>query len=481
MPTLNDFLITLPVMVLAVWSLLVLLADLWMPESRKYLTAVLAAAGLVISMACAVTQWGKSGTAFQGMLVLDGFSLTLSILFLASGLAAVALARDYLKRNDAERGEYYTLLLLSICGMMLMASANDLIIVFLGLELLSIPLYVLAGFFRPNLASEEAALKYFLLGAFSSAFLLFGIAWIYGATGHTSFQGIADALQNRTAHTSLMLAGGGFILVGMGFKVGAFPFHAWVPDTYQGSPSSVSAFMSVATKAAGFAGLLRIFTLLFRDQAPVISVILWVLAAASMIYGNVTAISQKNIKRMLAYSSIANAGYILMAFVPFGGAAVLDALSSAVFYLLAYALTSFAAWAVIIAIEPAGSEGLSLEDLSGLGKTHPWLALALLISMLSFTGLPVTMGFWGKFYLFKTAVDGHYAELALIGLLTSLVSAYYYLRVVMYAWFKPGEPVAQPGWLASAIAVTMSAGVLVLSLFPNPVLQACSNLISGIR
>ncbi|NMB57696.1 MAG: NADH-quinone oxidoreductase subunit N [Chloroflexi bacterium] len=481
MPTPNDFLVTLPVLVLLAWALLVLLADLWIPESKKNLTAVLTAVGLVFSLAVTVTQAGKTGSAFNGMIMLDGFSTTLSILFMISGLAAVALAVDYLKRNNAERGEYYTLLLFSIAGMMLMASAADLIIVFLALELLSIPLYVLAGFFRPNLASEEAALKYFLMGAFSSAFLLFGVAWVYGATGHTDFKGIIDLTAAGKANPILMLVGGGLILVGLGFKVGVFPFHGWVPDTYQGAPSSIGAFMTVATKAAGFAGLLRVFAQVFSAQSLATTDILWVLAAASMVYGNVTAIAQANVKRMLAYSSIANAGYILMAFVPFGGAVILQSLSSAVFYLMAYALTSFTVWAVMIAIEPAGSDGLTFEDFSGLAKKNPWLGGALLISMLSFTGLPLTMGFWGKFYLFKTAVDGGFNSLALIGLLTSLVSAYYYLRLVMFAWFKSGEPELQPGKWAGSVAIVMAAGVLLLSLFPNPLFQVCVNLMTVIR
>jgi NADH-quinone oxidoreductase subunit N len=480
MPTPNDFLVTLPVLVLLAWALLVLLADLWIPESKKNLTAVLTAVGLVFSLAVTVTQIGKTGSAFNGMIMLDGFSTTLSILFMISGLAAVALAVDYLKRNNAERGEYYTLLLFSIAGMMLMASAADLIIVFLALELLSIPLYVLAGFFRPNLASEEAALKYFLMGAFSSAFLLFGVAWVYGATGHTDFKGIIDLTAAGKANPILMLVGGGLILVGLGFKVGVFPFHGWVPDTYQGAPSSIGAFMTVATKAAGFAGLLRVFAQVFSAQSLATTDILWVLAAASMIYGNVTAIAQANVKRMLAYSSIANAGYILMAFVPFGGAVILQSLSSAVFYLMAYALTSFTVWAVMIAIEPAGSDGLTLKILrSREEESMAWRRAA--ISMLSFTGIPLTMGFWGKFYLFKTAVDGGFNSLALIGLLTSLVSAYYYLRLVMFAWFKPGEPELQPGTWAGSVAIVMAAGVLLLSLFPNPLFQVCVNLMTVIR
>jgi NADH-quinone oxidoreductase subunit N len=482
MPTSNDFYIILPVLALIVWALLILLLDLWIPKGKSHLTALLSAVGVLVALLFAFAQQGRSGSAFSGMVALDGFSNTLSILFLVSGLIAIALSHDYLKRNQAERGEYYTLMLFSIAGMMLMAAAQDLIMVFLALELLSIPLYILAGFFRPRLASEEAALKYFLLGAFSSAFLLFGIAWVYGATGHTDMTGIMTVLQAGTSNPLLFLVGAGLLLVGFGFKIGVFPFHAWVPDVYHGSPTSIAAFMTVATKAAGFAGLMRVFILIFPPLAINLSIILWFVAAASMIFGNVVAISQMNVKRMLAYSSIANAGYILMAFVPYGNNQVVqESISAALFYLLAYALTSFSAWAVIIALEPAESDGLMLQDFSGLGRKYPWLGAALLISMLSFTGVPLTMGFWGKFYLFKTAVDGGFIGLALIGLLTSLVSAYYYLRIIMYSYFKPGEPQLQPGRLAGVVAVVSAAAVLGLSFIPNPVFQFATQLILGMK
>jgi NADH-quinone oxidoreductase subunit N len=482
MPTSNDFFIILPILVLVVWALFILLADLWIPKNKTHITPILSAVGLLMALRFAVAQVGQSGSAFGGMVVLDGFSNVLSILFLISGLIAIALSHDYLKRNQAERGEYYTLLLFSIAGMMLMATAQDLIVVFLALELLSIPLYILAGFFRPRLASEEAALKYFLLGTFSSAFFLFGIAWVYGATGHTDLTGIASVWLAGTANPLLFLIGASLILVGFGFKIGVFPFHAWVPDVYHGSPTSIGVFMTVATKAAGFAGLLRVFVLIFPPMASTLSTVFMVVAAASMIFGNVVAISQMNVKRMLAYSSIANAGYILMAFVPYGNNQVVqESISAALFYLLGYALTSFSALAVMIALEPAGSEGLVLQDFSGLGRKYPWLGAALLISMLSFTGVPLTMGFWGKFYLFKTAVDGGFIGLALIGLLTSLVSAYYYLRIIMYAYFKPGEPQLQPGRLAGLVAVMAAVGVLGLSFIPNPVFQFATQMILGIK
>ncbi len=482
MPTINDFLFILPVLVLTVWALALLLVDLWIPADKKHIIALLSAAGLILAGGAVFALNNKTDSAFSGMVTWDGFAAVLTVLFLLSGLAAIALSHDYLKRNQAEKGEFYILLLFSIAGMIMMTMSNDLIMVFLALELLSIPLYILAGFFRDRLTSEEAALKYFLLGTFSSAFLLFGIAWIYGATGATNFTGILTAVESGSANNLLLLIGASLLLVGFGFKIGVFPFHSWVPDVYNGSPTPVSGFMTVATKAAGFAGLLRVFVLLFPAQAPLFSAVFWVLAAASMIFGNVVAISQTNIKRMLAYSGIANAGYILMAFVPYGNRGMVqESVSAALFYLLAYGLTAFSAWAVVTAIESVGSEGLSLEDLSGLGKKHPWLGMALLISMLSFTGVPLTMGFWGKFYLFKTAVDGGQLLLALIGLVTSLVSAYYYLRVIMYTWFKTGDPQVQPGKWAGLVAVVMAAGVLVLSFIPNPLLNFATQMMVAVK
>jgi NADH-quinone oxidoreductase subunit N len=482
MPTANDFYIILPIIALVVWALIVLLADLWIPGDKKYITALLATAGLAISLGLSLSQYGHYGLGFFNMAILDGFSNILSILFLVSGVAGIALAHDYLKRNQAERGEYYTLLLFSIAGMMLMAAADDLIVVFLALELLSIPLYILAGFFRPRLDSEEAALKYFLLGAFSSAFLLFGIALIFGATARTDLPGIIAAVSDPNANKLLFISGAGMLLVGFGFKVGVVPFHMWVPDVYQGSPTSVSGFMAVAAKAAGFAALLRVFALVFPAIAPVLWPVLWTVAAATMVLGNVIAISQTNIKRLLAYSSIANAGYILMAFVPFGDPVIVrESISAGLFYLMAYALTSFGAWAVVIQLEQAEGSGLSLADFSGLGRKYPWLGIPMLIFMLSFSGIPITMGFWGKFYLFKTAIDGGFIGLALIGLLTSLVSAFYYLRVVMYMFFKPGDPQVQPGIWITVTAVVMAAAVIGLSFFPTPLFNLASQAILGMK
>jgi NADH-quinone oxidoreductase subunit N len=293
---------------------------------------------------------------------------------------------------------------------------------------------------------------------------------------------LVAAVGDPNANQVLFLSGAALLLVGLGFKVGVVPFHMWVPDVYHGSPTSISGFMAVAVKAAGFAALLRVFTLIFPTIAPTLSPVLAWVAAASMILGNVIAISQTNLKRLLAYSSIANAGYILMAFVPYGDAVIVrESVSAGLFYLLAYALTSLGAWSVVIELEQAEGKGLNLSDFSGLGHKYPWLAIPMLVFMLSFAGIPITMGFWGKFYLFKTAIDGGYVMLALVGLFTSLVSAFYYLRVVMYMYFKPGDPQVQPGIWVTVTVVVMAIGVVGLSFFPTPLFNLAAQAILGMQ
>jgi len=467
--TQSDLIAILPILVVVGWALVCLILDLWIPNGRKGVTAFLTALGLLAALLIVIIQRGQTAIAFNGMAIQDGFAMFLDIIFLVSGLAGIALAVDYLKRMNIERGEYYILLMFTISGMMLMAHANDLIMVFISLELLSIPLYVLAGFARPRPESEEASLKYFLLGTFASGFVLYGVALIFGATAHTDFKGIMNAVNGNTINPTLFLVGSGILLVGFGFKIAAVPFHMWTPDVYQGAPSPVSGFMSVGAKAAGFAALLRVFVIVFPSLAANLSPVLWVLAALTMILGNVLAVVQTNIKRLLAYSSIANAGYILMAFVPYGQPHVVnDSIASALFYLGAYAFTSLGAWAVVIALERAEGKGLLLDDYAGLGRKHPWLSLSMMVFMLSFTGVPLTLGFWGKFYLFRTALEGGDTVLALIGLLTSLISAYYYLRVVVIMYMRTGEPEVQGGALINFTAIAAALAVVGLSFVPGP-------------
>jgi NADH-quinone oxidoreductase subunit N len=459
----KDFSIILPLTILIAWACALLLADLFIPKGRKGFTAFLAALGLAVTLVFTLMQAGREGASFNGMVTLDGFSIFTSALILLSGLLGIALACGYIKRMGLERGEYYTLTLFSITGMMLMTQASDLIIVFLALELLSIPLYVLAAFARPNLQSEEAGLKYFLLGAFATGFIVYGTALVFGATGTTSLSRIFQS------NPSLLLTiGSALILIGLGFKVAAVPFHMWTPDVYQGSPSAVTAFMSSGAKIAGFAALLRVFSTAFPAISPDITSILWVLAALTMIVGNFTAISQTNIKRMLAYSSIAHAGYILMAFVPYGNKEVMPvSIAAGLFYLFSYVVTNFGAWGVVIALEKSEGRGLEISDYMGLAKKYPALAAAMAVFMLSLIGFPPTLGMVGKFYLFRAVIAGGYSGLAIIGVITSLVSAYYYLRVVVNMYMREGEPVIErENWLEITIAVTALATV-VLSFVPQ--------------
>jgi len=471
--SLNDLYTILPVLFVAGWAVLLLLADIFIPDTRKGWTALLAVLGLGAALGLTLAMNGRSELAFHGMAVLDGFAVFLDVIILAAGMAGIALAYDYLKRMKIEHGEYYVLLLFSISGMLLMAQAYDLIIVFLALELLSIPLYVLAGFARPRAESEESALKYFLLGSFASGFVLYGVALIFAATAHTDLIGIRAALTDGTAvNMPLFFMGAGMSLVGFGFKVAAAPFHMWTPDVYQGAPTPVTGFMAVAVKAAGFAALMRVFLTIFPSLSAQITPILWGLSALTMLVGNLLAIVQTNVKRLLAYSSIANAGYLLMAFVPYGqGEMAGNSLASMLFYLVAYGLTSFGAWAVVSAVEQAEGGGLELKDYAGVGKKYPWLAVCMLVFMLSFAGVPLTLGFWGKFYLFTTAVQAGYISLALIGLLTSLLSAYYYLRVVVIMFMRPGEPPVRRDAALSLVTVVSAVAVVGLACVPNSLLE----------
>ena len=465
--TTQDLYAVLPLLIVVGWAALLLLIDLSIPQERKGWTALLAAVGLAAGLGITLAQAGLERVAFSGMVTLDRFSTYLNALFLASGLLAVAIAYGYLKRMDIERGEYYVMILFSTAGMMLMAQAADLIIIFLALELLSLPLYVLSAWARPRTESEEAGIKYFLLGAFATGFVVFGIALVFGSSGTTSLTGVAAAIGSPTFTRYLLMIGAALILVGFSFKVAAVPFHMWTPDVYQGAPSPVTGFMAVGAKVAGFAALLRIFATTFPSISADMIPILWGLAAATMVVGNVLAIVQSNIKRMLAYSSIAHTGYILMAFVSFGHTAFgQDAIAAALFYLLTYAITSYGAWSVVIALEKPDNQGLEISDFAGLGRRRPVMAAAMTVFMLSLTGMPPTLGLIGKFYLFRVSVESGFIGLAIIGVLTSLVSAYYYLRVVVVMYMRDGEPrTASEPWL-DLTAVSTAVVTVVLSFLP---------------
>ncbi len=468
--TQTDFSTILPVTILTAWASLLLLADLFLPRERKGSTALLAALGLALTLGVTLAQSGQEfAPGFGSMVVRDGFSSFLNVLFLLTGLLGIAVSHGYNRRMGIERGEYYPLMLFSVVGMMLMAQATDLIVVFLALELLSFPLYVMAAFAYPKPQSEEAGLKYFLLGAFSSGFVVYGIALTFGATGSTDLAYILASVSTGAASLPLLTAGAGLILVGFAFKVAAVPFHMWTPDVYQGAPTSVTAFMAAGAKTAGFAALLRIFGMAFPALAADLAPVMAILAALTMILGNVVALAQTDIKRMLAYSSIAQAGYILMAFAPFvDESARTMALAGGLFYLVAYTLASFGSWGVVIALERAEDKGLQISDYNGLGRKHPLLGAAMAVFMLSLIGLPPTLGLVGKIYLFRAVIEGGLAWLAVIGALTSVISAFYYLRIVVNMFMREGQPqVEREWWLEFAIGLTAIVTV-ILSLYPFP-------------
>jgi NADH-quinone oxidoreductase subunit N len=476
-PTSTDLIAILPTLILMVWGMGLLLVGLIVPGKHK-LAAVawLSLVGLGAALLASILRWDRPVSGFEGAVALDNFSLFLSIVFALAGALTVLLSIHYLHYRRIARAEFYPLLLFSISGMTLMSSVNDLTVLFIALEMLSIPLYVLAGFALPAPESEESALKYFLLGAFASAFLIYGIALIYGGTGTTALPEIVEgALDGDLA---LTLAGAGLILVGLAFKVAAVPFHMWTPDVYEGAPTPVAGFMSVGAKAAGFAALGRLFLLtlpsLGDDWGPVVAVI----AALTMILGNVVALSQTNIKRMLAYSSIAHAGYLMM-----GVAARNDrGVTGVLFYLLAYTFTNLGAFAVLTMMAHREEEDLSFAPYTGLAKRRPWVAAAMALFMFSLTGIPPTAGFVGKYYLFWATVEANLIWLALLGVLTSLISAFYYLRVVVGMYFSDPSldaPTQTYATLATALFVT-AAGTLLLGLWPGPVLDAVQNSLGSI-
>jgi NADH-quinone oxidoreductase subunit N len=471
----QSLLTILPVLIVAGWASLLLLIDLFVPKQRSWITPFLAALGLIAAVIALLSQFGHETSAFAGMIIIDGFASLLQLLFLVLGLMAIAQAYDYLRRREIARGEYYVLLMFSLCGMMLMASAGDLIVVFVSLELLSIPLYVLAGFARPKADSEESAMKYFLLGAFASGFVVYGIALIFGVTGTTQLSGIFESLRAASTMPMLALLGGGMIIVGLGFKVAAVPFHMWTPDVYQGAPTSVTAFMSVGAKAGGFAALLRILVAAFPEAAAAWGPLTMWIAALTMAWGNVAAIAQKNIKRMLAYSSIAHAGYIFMALPAAAVPGVApEALRGALFYLLAYGITNLGAWGVVLALEKTEGTGLEIEDYAGLGTKYPALALAMMVFMLSLTGVPPTVGFMGKFYLFRAAIDADLLWLAIVGVITSLISAYYYLRVIVVMYMQEGSPESRSEILLTTTVILSAVATVIFGLLPGSLLQLAS-------
>jgi len=445
-----------PIMVLGVLGMAVLVLGLFVGKDQGGLLAGFCLGGLAVAAATIVPLLGSHRSAFAGMMAVDNFYLFFATISIAVTALAVLLSATYLDRTGLAHPEYYGLLVFGAVGMLVLVSASQLVVLLLGIELLSLSLYVLAGFAHTRLASEEAALKYFLLGSFSAGLLIYGIALIYGATGTLDYAGIAKAIKAQQGLDPMLLIGMGLVLVGFAFKLSFVPFHMWVPDVYEGSPTPVTAYMAVGTKAAVFAALVRLLSTAFPGLQAEWGPVLAVLAALTVIVGNVAAVRQTNIKRLLGYSSISHAGYVLMAVVAGGGIGN----DAALFYLVAYTVMNFGAFAVIVAVSEGREERLELSDYAGLAKRNPWLAAAMAIFMLSLSGAPFTAGFLGKLYVFSAAIQGGLLWLALIGVATSLVAFYYYLKVVVVMYM------AEPRGERATFGPTFSmAAVVVVALF----------------
>jgi NADH-quinone oxidoreductase subunit N len=462
-----DAAVLAPLFIVTAGALITLLLDLVVPPARRAFLGYFALGTVLVAIGSCVPLWDRGRYAFSDMVQVDNFALFFIIVALGATALSILLAIDYVELEGINFGEYHPLVLFTAAGMILLIVANDLVLFFIGLEVLSIGLYILAGFARGNQRSEESAIKYFLLGSFSFGFLVYGTSLVYGATGTTNFTALATALADDATRTSpLLLAGLGMILVAFGFKLALAPFHTWTPDVYAGAPTSVTAFMSVGTKVATFAALIRLVLngvpALRDDWSPA----LWALAVVTMIVGNLAAVTQRNIKRMLAYSSIGQAGYILVAVVAadsprrdLSGAAVQGVL----FYLLAYTFMNLGAFAAVIALARAGRERLDLgTDYAGLARRHPYIAGLLALFMLSLGGIPPTAGFIAKLTVFRAAVASGYWPLALVGILTSMIALAFYLRVIIVMYARDSDAVEEaPRRIPAPLAIVLTICAIV--------------------
>ena len=470
-----DYLRFLPEIVLTVFGIVIMMLEAVTAEgSKKSFLGAIAVLGIVLAFAANIGAFLNGGLAFQNMLIVDGYGTFFRGLVLAVGFLCVLASLSYLEREGAQGGEYYALILFSLVGQCILATANDLIMVFIGLEISSIATYILAGFLRDDRRNNESALKYFLLGSFATAFLLYGIAWTYGLVGSTNLEEIRRIL-TVTEHPSV-LAGlaAALMFVGFGFKVSVVPFQMWAPDVYQGAAAPVSAFMSAGPKAAAFAVFFRVFMTSFRPLNERWIWLVWGCALATMIIGNFAALLQTNVKRLLGYSSIAHAGYVLIALTASSQIGV----AAAMFYLASYALMNIGAFIVISHVAARNERYVKIEDLAGLGRREPATAALLAVFVFSLIGVPLTGGFFGKFYVFQAALSSHLVWLTVLGLVNSAIAAYYYLKIVVAIYMhEPSDAMAalpSPS-MSLRVAIWASAlGTLFLGIFPGTLLGFAS-------
>ncbi len=484
--TFSDVFAVSPLLIVVITAMVVLMVDLALPRDRKSACVGVSLFGLVLAAAACGLLWRAQKEAFNGTVIADDFALAFQLILIIVTALSVLLSEKYIQQKGINYGEYYALMLFSASGAMLMATSRELITIFIGLEVLSIALYVLSGFARTEARSEESAMKYFLLGAFSSGFFLYGIALVYGGAGTTRLDTLT-ALPVATLLSPYSVSGFALLIVGLGFKAAIVPFHSWTPDVYEGAPTSVTAFMSAGAKAGAFAALIRVAIVLLPLSA-VFNDVFWALAILTMVVGNVVAIVQTNIKRMLAYSSIAHAGYILVGLIAQNS----DGHAGILFYILAYTFMNLGAFGVLILLARRGQELNSIEDLQGLAQSQPWAAALMGLFMFSLAGIPPTAGFMGKFYVFigivkaaQTAQNSSlFYSLAIIGLVASVIGAAYYLRIVYTMYFMPAKreypadvwgfsPGANFALIVSAI-LTLGLGILPSGLYKTAVLAAGS-------
>ncbi|NIM89486.1 MAG: NADH-quinone oxidoreductase subunit NuoN [Candidatus Aminicenantes bacterium] len=474
----NSLFALLPLVIIVIASLLVLLLEVFLKkENKNYLGFI----SLFFLIVCAILYfrfWNEEFSYFKGSLVLDKLSLFFFFIFAVAVSFVILLSMKYISLQDANHGEFYALLLFALSGMMIMVSSSSLVIIFLGLEVLSISSYALAGLKRKDKKSSEAAIKYFLLGSFASGFFVYGLALLYGASHSTDISGILDYFRSSPELSLMATIGLGLVIIGFGFKIAVVPFHMWTPDVYEGAPTPITAFFSIGPKAVGFAVLLRIFLYYWRitPESQAIFWLLWIISVLTMLVGNLIALRQTNLKRILAYSSIAHAGYLMVAILARDG-------SSLLFYLAAYLFMNLGAFAAVIALSKKGKEYLELDDYAGVGFKYPWIGATFTIFLLSLAGFPPTAGFLAKFYVFSAAVREGLVPLVIIGVLASLISVFYYLRIVVYMYMRePSREIAihlENPALFLVIFLCLY-GVLQLGIFPGNILLIIREAINAL-
>jgi len=474
----NSFLALFPLLIIVFAALLVLILEVFIKkENRNYLAYVSLFFLIICGIICG-KFWDKDYSYFDGYLFLDNFSIFLSFIIIITTFFVILLSMKYIFLQDVNYGEFYSLLLFALSGMMIMISSGDFLVIFLGLEVLSISSYALAGLRRKDEKSSEAAIKYFLLGSFSSAFFIYGLALLYGASHSTEISSIIDYFKSETSLSLMALIGLGLVIIGFGFKIAVVPFHMWTPDVYEGAPTPITAFFSVGPKAAGFAVLLRIFYPYWKValNSQAIFWLLCIISVLTMVVGNFVALRQTNVKRILAYSSIAHAGYLLIAILAQDN-------TSLVFYLTVYLFMNIGAFAAVIALGKKDKEYLELEDYAGIGFKYPWIGATFAIFLFSLAGFPPTGGFLAKFYVFVGAVRQGLLPLVIIGVLASLVSVFYYLRIIVYMYMREPSTEIEIYIENPALFLVLFLclyGVLQLGLFPGNILILVQQAVSSL-